>query len=105
MEGEVPVNLGTPLDTNRGSILYRAGFKARDGPLMGSEGREPIGYDGEVFYLGLALDPAYIEGFIEGCLERIGKDNPNEERLFRDLWEDETQRDVVFDCLKGLAVR
>jgi hypothetical protein len=29
------------------------------------------GYDGEVFYLGLALDPAYVEGFIEGCLERI----------------------------------
>jgi hypothetical protein len=59
------------------------------------------GYDGELFYLGLALDPAYIEGFIEGCLERIGEDNPNEERLFRDLWEDETQRDVVLDCLKA----
>ena len=59
------------------------------------------GYDGELFYLGLALDPAYIEGFIEGCLERIGEDNPNEERLFRDLWEDKTQRDVVLDCLKA----
>jgi hypothetical protein len=59
------------------------------------------GYDGELFYLGLALDPAYIEGFIEGCLERIGEDNPNEERLFRDLWEDETRRDVVLDCLKA----
>jgi hypothetical protein len=34
--------------------------------LVGSEGREVIGYnhgyDGEVFYLGLALDPAYVEG-------------------------------------------
>ncbi len=26
-------------------------------------------------YLGLALDPAYIEGFVEGCLERIGEDD------------------------------
>jgi C4-type Zn-finger protein len=50
-------------------------------------------------HLGLALDPAYIEGFIEGCLERIGENNTNEERLFRDLWEDETQRDTVLDCL------
>jgi hypothetical protein len=59
------------------------------------------GYDGELFYLGLALDPAYIEGFIEKCLEGIGEDNPNEERLFRDLWEDETQRDAVLDCLEA----
>jgi hypothetical protein len=32
--------------------------------LMGSEGRKALGYDhgydGEVFYLGLALDPAYF---------------------------------------------
>jgi hypothetical protein len=59
------------------------------------EGRAAIGYDhgydGQLFYLGLALDPAYIEGFVEGCLERIGEDNPEEEQLFRDLWEDETQ--------------
>jgi hypothetical protein len=55
------------------------------------------GYDGEVFYLGLALDPAYVEG----CLERIGEDDPDEERIFRDLWEDETQREVVLDGLKA----
>ncbi len=59
------------------------------------------GYDGEVFYLGLALDPAYVEGFVEGCLERIGEDDPEEEQLFRDLWEDETQRDLVVDSLKA----
>jgi hypothetical protein len=59
------------------------------------------GYDGEVFYLGLALDPAYIEGFVEGCLERIGEDDPEEEDLFRDLWEDETQREVVIESLKA----
>jgi hypothetical protein len=56
------------------------------------------GYDGEVFYLGLALDERYVEGWVEGCLERIGKDDPEEELLFRDLWEDETQREVVIDA-------
>ena len=59
------------------------------------------GYDAEVFYLGLALDPAYVEGWVEGCLERIGEDNPEEEDLFRDLWEDETQREVVVESLKA----
>jgi hypothetical protein len=79
------------------------------GPSGGRGGEEPFtgraaigydhGYDGEVFYLGLALDPMYIEGFVEGCLERIGEDNPEEEQLFRDLWEDETQREVVIESL------
>jgi hypothetical protein len=43
----------------------------------------------------LALDPHYVDGWVEGCLERIGEDHPEEELLFRDLFEDETQRDVV----------
>jgi hypothetical protein len=38
-----------------------------------------VGYDGEVFYRGLAPDTAYVEGFVEGCLERIGEDDPEEE--------------------------
>jgi hypothetical protein len=59
------------------------------------------GYDGEVFYLGLALDERYVEGWVEGCLERIGEDYPEEELLFRDLFEDETQREVVIDSLKA----
>ena len=67
----------------------------------GFTGRAAIGYDhgydGEVFYLGLALDPHYVEG----CLERIGEDHPEEELLFRDLWDEETQREVVIDCLKA----
>ena len=81
------------------------------GGPSGGGGEEPFtgraaigydhGYDGEVFYLGLALDPAYIDGWVEGCLERIGEDNPDEEEIFRDLWEDETQRDIVVDCLKA----
>jgi hypothetical protein len=61
---------------------------------MGSEGSEATvcdhGYDADVFSLGLALDPAYVGEFVESCLERIGEDDPEAERLFRGLWEDET---------------
>jgi hypothetical protein len=71
----------------------------------GFTGRAAIGYDhgydGEVFYLGLALDPHYVDGWVEGCLERIGEDHPEEELLFRDLFEDETQREVVIESLKA----
>ncbi len=71
----------------------------------GFTGRAAIGYDhgydGKVFYLGLALDERYIEGFVEGCLERIGEDDPDEEQIFCDLWEDETQRDLVLESLKA----
>lgn len=63
------------------------------------------GYDGQLFYFGLALDPAYIEGFVEGCLERIGEDNPEEEQLFRDLWQDETQRETVESLKADCEVR
>jgi hypothetical protein len=59
------------------------------------------GYDAEVFYLGLALDEKYVEGFIEGSLERIGEDDPEDEQFFRDLWSDETQREVVIESLKA----
>jgi hypothetical protein len=82
-----------------------------DGTSGGGGGDKPFtgraaigydhGYDGEIFYLGLALDPAYVEGWVEGCLERIGEDNPDEEQLFQDLWEDETQREVVVESLKA----
>ena len=40
----------------------------------------------------------YIECFVERCPERIGEDNPEEELLFRDLWENETQREMVIYC-------
>ena len=77
---------------------------SRGGGEEGFTGRAAIGYDhgydGQLFYLGLALDEMYVEGFVEGCLERIGEDDPDEEQLFRDLWEDETQRDVVLESLK-----
>ena len=59
------------------------------------------GYDGEVFYLGLALDERYMEGWAEGCLERIRVYDPDDERLFQDLWEYESQREVVIESLKA----
>jgi hypothetical protein len=69
------------------------------------EGRAAIGYDhgydAQKFYLGLALDPAYVEGFVEGCLERIGEEDPDEEQLFRDFWEDEGERETVLEVLKA----
>jgi hypothetical protein len=76
-----------------------------NGGEEGFTGRAAIGYDhghdGELFYLGLALDERCVEGWVEGCLERIGEDDPDEERLFRDLFEDETQRDVVIESLQA----
>lgn len=68
-------------------------------------GRAAIGYDhghdAEVFYIGLALDPAYVEG----CLERIAEENPEEQQIFRDLWEDEAQREVMIESLKAYSAR
>lgn len=66
----------------------------------GAEGYDH-GYDSEVFYLGLALDPNYVEGFVEGCLERIGEDYPGDEATFRDLLEDDAEKDTVLEILKA----
>lgn len=39
------------------------------------EGRVAIGYDhgydAHKFYLGLALDPSYVEGFVQGSLDNV----------------------------------
>lgn len=59
------------------------------------------GYDAQKFYLGLALDPNYIEGFVEGCLERIGEDDAEGEDLLRDMWDDDSEKDTVLDILKA----
>jgi hypothetical protein len=74
------------------------------------EGRAAIGYDhgydAEVFYLGLALDERYVEGFVEGCLERIGEDDPDEEEFLRGIWEEGDDRGFVLEVLKdGVEVR
>jgi hypothetical protein len=69
------------------------------------EGRAAIGYDhgydAQKFYLGLALDEKYIEGFVEGCLERIGEDDAEGEDLLRDMWEDDSEKETVLDILKA----
>jgi hypothetical protein len=39
-------------------------------------------------YPGLALGLKYVEGFVEGCLVRIGEDDPDEETFLQDLWEE-----------------
>lgn len=55
------------------------------------------GYDAEVFCLRLALDPNYVEGFVEGALERSGEDDPDGEGFFRDIWEEGDDRDFVLE--------
>jgi hypothetical protein len=49
----------------------------------------------------LALDPKYVEGFVEGCFERIGEDDSEGEMLLRDLWDDEAEKETVLDILKA----
>ena len=69
------------------------------------EGRAAIGYDhgydAQKFYLGLALDPNYVEGFVEGCLERIGEDDAEGEDLLRGMWDDDSEKETVLDILKA----
>jgi hypothetical protein len=49
----------------------------------------------------MALDGRYVEGFVEGCLERIGKDDPHEEYFLRGIWEEGDDREFVLEALKG----
>lgn len=71
---------------------------------MTLEGRGAIGYDhgydAQAYYMGLALDKRYVEGFVEGCLERVGEDDPDDEVFLRRLWED-GETDTVLDMLKA----
>ena len=76
------------------------------------EGRAAIGYDhgydAGVFYLGSALDERYVEGFVEGCLQRIGEeDDPKEEGFLRGIREEgDDHRGFVQKALKdGVKVR
>ena len=47
------------------------------------------------------MDPEYVEGFVEGCLGRIGEDEPEDEALFRDVWADEGERETVLQKLQA----
>jgi hypothetical protein len=64
-------------------------------------GHDDHGHDAKVFYLGLVLDPKYVEG----CLERIGEDDdPDEEEFLRGVWEDgDDLRGLILEALKGGA--
>jgi hypothetical protein len=75
-------------ETKYAGAVGRWGSPGEGGGGGGKEaftGRAAVGYNhgygAEVFYLGLALDHAYVEGFVEGCLERIGEDEPDAEAL------------------------
>jgi hypothetical protein len=43
----------------------------------------------------------------QGISQQTSKasDDPEEEQILRDLWDDETQREVVIDCLKAYSAR
>ena len=47
------------------------------------------------------MNPKYVEGFVQGRLERIGEDEPEDKALFRDLWEDEGERETVLMVLQA----
>ena len=47
------------------------------------------------------MDLTYIEGCVEGGLDRIGEDEPEDEDLLRDLWEDQGERDTVLMVLQA----
>jgi hypothetical protein len=47
------------------------------------------------------MNPHYGGLLLKGCLEKIGEDDPEEEQIFRDLWEDKTQREMVIVNLKA----
>ncbi len=41
------------------------------------------------------------ERYVEGCLERIGEDDPDEEDFLRGIWGDGDDRDFVLEALEG----
>lgn len=47
------------------------------------------------------MDPKYVEGIVEGCLERIGEDDPEDVALFRNLWKDEGEGETVLQVLQA----
>jgi len=58
------------------------------------------GYDAMVFYSGYGDDPQYVEGFVRGALERIGKKKPHERSFLHSMWE-QGKREKVLEIIKG----
>lgn len=54
-----------------------------------------------VFYRGLALHPAYVDGFIDSCLDRVAEDRPGGARTRWRYLEDPELRGHVLDILKS----
>jgi hypothetical protein len=50
------------------------------------------------------LDPVYVEGFVEGFLERFGEVDPEEVMLFRNSVEGGDGEDGAGRTLQGCAV-
>ena len=49
----------------------------------------------------MAPDPAYVESFVESCLESIGEDDPDEGEFLRGIWEDGHDWEFVLETLKS----
>ncbi len=70
------------------------------------EGMAAIGYDygyvAAIFHEGHADDEEYVRGFVEGCLERIEDEEPEDVGFLRNLWEggDEEDREHALEMLK-----
>jgi hypothetical protein len=61
------------------------------------------GYDAGIFYEGNADDKEFVRGFVEGYLDRIEEEEPDEVGFLRNLWEggDEEDRGYVLEMLKA----
>ena len=54
-----------------------------------------------VFYRGLALDPRYVDGFVEGCLRRVAEDRLQGARNLREYLKNPEMREHVLDVLRS----
>jgi hypothetical protein len=72
---------------------------------MASRAGKKLSPESSLVFRDDPYDPAYIGGFVEGCLERIGADDPEGEQLLRGKWE-EGDPEVVLGILKaGVEVK
>jgi hypothetical protein len=54
-----------------------------------------------VFYRGLTLHPAYVDDFIEGCIDRVALDRPDGAKALREYLTDPEMCGHVVDVLKS----
>ena len=60
------------------------------------------GYDAGIFCEGHADDEEFVKGFVEGCVDGIAEDEPEEADFLRNLWEGDEEEDwaSVLEMLK-----